>query len=65
MEEKHKNKIESVQPVLPEGQTAQDVQPLNQRVSAVLKDLEENVWSKLPEEVRGKRIERAEFDALF
>lgn len=65
MEETHESKIEAVQPVLAEGQAAQDVQTLNERVSAVLEVLEENVWSKLPEGVRGKRIEKAEFDAIF
>jgi hypothetical protein len=30
-----------------------------------MNSLERNVWSKLPDDVRGKRVPKEEFDALF
>lgn len=58
-------KTEAIRKALLERQRRLDLPTLDERVRAVMNNLEKNVWSKLPDDVRGKRIPKEEFDALF
>lgn len=58
-------KTEAIRKALADRWQRLDMPSVEERVKALMDDLEKNVWSKLPPDVRGKRIPKEEYDALF
>lgn len=58
-------KTEAIRKALVERQKQLDLPTLEERWQKIRDDMERDVWSKLPPEVRGKRIPKEEYDALF
>ncbi len=58
-------KTEAIRKALLDRQKQLDLPTLEERWKKIRDDLERDVWSKLPPDVRGKRIPKEEYDALF
>jgi antitoxin VapB len=58
-------KTEAIRKALVDRQKQLDLPTLEERVKAFMESMERDVWSKLPPDVRGKRIPKEEYDALF
>ena len=59
------SKTEAIRQSLLERKNRLEILSPQERWEQIRDDLEQNVWSKLPPEVRGKRIPKEEYDALF
>ncbi len=58
-------KTEAIRKALVDRQKQLDLPTLEERWQKIRDDMERDVWSQLPPEVRGKRIPKEEYDALF
>ncbi|CAN1492572.1 NADPH_BDH domain containing protein [Fimbriimonadaceae bacterium] len=58
-------KTEAIRKALVDRQKQLDLPTLEERWKKIRDDLERDVWSKLPPDVRGQRIPKEEYDALF
>ena len=59
------SKTEAIRQSLLERKAKLGMPSPQERWEELREDLERNIWSKLPPEVRGKRIPKEEYDALF
>ncbi|MFZ4507782.1 MAG: type II toxin-antitoxin system VapB family antitoxin [Fimbriimonas sp.] len=59
------SKTEVIRQALLDRKTRMGLPSVEERVKTLMEGLERDVWSKLPPEVRGKRIPKEEYDALF